>query len=81
MISPDEAQGSDGNVIACEVEERLFHGNSIRLRCRLSSGETFLCDQQLAAATALGSVPDSGQTIHLAADPDSIALFTRDDRT
>ena len=80
LLTAAEAAGAAANVIACEVEERLFHGNSVRLRCRLTSGEPFLCDQQLTAATALGSVPGAGETIHLAADAESIALFTEDDR-
>ena len=81
VVSATEAGKADGNIIVGEVEERLFHGNSVRLRCRLPSGESFVCDQQLAASAALGGVPDAGQTIHLAADADSIALFTEDDRT
>jgi ABC-type Fe3+/spermidine/putrescine transport system ATPase subunit len=79
-ITAAEAAAAQVNVIACEVEERLFHGNSVRLRCRLSSGEPFLCDQQLAAAHALGQIPGKGETIHLAADSDSISLFTEDGR-
>ncbi len=68
------------NAIDCEVEERHFHGNSIRLRCRLSSGEPLLCDQQLGTTGALRAAPEKGERIRLAADADSLALFTEDDR-
>ena len=78
LIAANDA--ADANMLTCDVEERLFHGNSIRLRCRLPSGESFLCDQQLSAAAAIGTVPEPGQSIRLAADPDSISLFTEDDR-
>lgn len=74
------AGAKEANVIACTVEERLFHGNSVRLRCRLASGEVFLCDRQLNASRDLGALPDAGQPVHFAADPDSIALFREDSR-
>ena len=75
------AAGAQGvNVIACTVEERLFHGNSVRLRCRLASGDVFLCDRQLNGSRDLGTLPDAGQAVHFAADPDSIALFQEDSR-
>jgi hypothetical protein len=81
VLTQKEADAAEANMIACEVEERLFHGNSIRLRCRLSSGEPFLCDQLLAASNALDGLPDKGATIYLSADRDSMVLFAEDDRT
>ena len=81
MAPARKGAGAEPNVIDCEVEERLFHGNSIRLRCRLSSGEPLLCDQQLAGAAALSEAPEKGARIRLAADSDSITLFTEDERT
>jgi spermidine/putrescine ABC transporter ATP-binding subunit len=77
-IVPADAQ--DANVIACSVEERLFHGNSVRLRCRLASGDVFLCDRQLNGSRDLVSLPEAGQTVHFAADSESIALFQEDSR-
>jgi putative spermidine/putrescine transport system ATP-binding protein/spermidine/putrescine transport system ATP-binding protein len=68
------------NVIACVVEERLFHGNSVRLRCRTASGEVLLCDRQLSPPNSLGVLPAAGQPIDFAVDPDSIALFQEDRR-
>jgi len=79
-LTTKAAAAAEINVIDCEVEERLFHGNSIRLRCRLSSGEPLLCDQQLAEALALASAPEKGSRIRLMADADSITLFTEDER-
>jgi spermidine/putrescine ABC transporter ATP-binding subunit len=79
-LTTKAAAAAEVNVIDCEVEERLFHGNSIRLRCRLSSGEPLLCDQQLAEALALASAPEKGSRIRLMADADSITLFTEDER-
>jgi spermidine/putrescine ABC transporter ATP-binding subunit len=74
------AGAQEVNVIACTVEERLFHGNGVRLRCRLASGEVFLCDRQLNGSQDLGALPDAGHAVHFAADPDSIALFQEDSR-
>ena len=62
-------------MISCKVEERLFHGNSVRLRCRLATGGVLLCDRQLNASRDLAALPDAGGTVHFAVDPDSIALF------
>ncbi|MGE4250957.1 MAG: ABC transporter ATP-binding protein [Parvibaculaceae bacterium] len=80
MAAARKGAGSEPNVIDCEVEERLFHGNGIRLRCLLSSGEPLLCDQQLTGAAALAEMPQKGARIRLAADADSITLFTEDER-
>jgi putative spermidine/putrescine transport system ATP-binding protein/spermidine/putrescine transport system ATP-binding protein len=74
------AAAGEINLIRCVVEERLFHGNGVRLRCRMASGDVLLCDRQLSASSELSVLPAAGQTVELAVDPESIALFPEDRR-
>lgn len=60
------------------IEECLFHGNAVRLRCVNDDGLGLLVDCQLTQSRF--DMPARGTRIDLALDPDDLYLFARDDR-
>ncbi|TDQ84107.1 putative spermidine/putrescine transport system ATP-binding protein [Dongia mobilis] len=73
---------TDGTVGACQisvaVEEGLFHGNAVRLRCLGEDGSVLLVDLQLSQSSI--AVPARGSRLQLSCDPTDLYLFAGDDR-
>jgi spermidine/putrescine ABC transporter ATP-binding subunit len=70
--------GAGGVVLQAVVEESLFHGNSVRLRCQSPDGQSILVDCQLSQSRA--AVPSRGMSVHLGFDEGDISVFPEDDR-
>ncbi len=80
LLGASEKPDKDWNVFEANVGEVLFHGSSVRMRCKLASGEQIVCDMQLGTSAAASGIPEQGSKVRFTMDPASVPLFTEDDR-
>lgn len=73
LKSGDDTSGM--NAIAGTVEELLFHGNSVRVKVNLESGEPFMVDVQLSGSAADTGLPEKGTGVQVAFAPENTAMF------
>ena len=78
ILSKGESVGRGKCAIEGTLNETLFHGNSVRLRCVTGNGHELLVDCQLTESSA--ALPERGAPIQLAFDEASLSVFTSDDR-
>ena len=74
VLAPDEDAG-DCPAIAGSVRELLFHGSSCRLEVEIGAERPFGVDVQLALALNASNLPQTGDPITLAINPDMVSVF------
>jgi spermidine/putrescine ABC transporter ATP-binding subunit len=78
LATSPEPGGARRAILPAVVEDSLFHGNAVRLRCLTADGLSLLVDCQLTHSHE--SVPARGMPVALAFDPQDLNLFATDDR-
>ncbi len=81
-VRPEKARllkvGEDStgmNALPGTVDELLFHGNSVRIKVSLDSGEPFMVDVQLTGSAASSGLPEQGAGVQVAFSPENTAMF------
>jgi len=74
-ILRSDAEVEGLNALPAVVDELLYHGNSVRVRVHLKSGEAFLLDVHLTLPETQGSLPQKGTQVMIGFDPANTATF------
>lgn len=79
LATATDIAGEGRQILDATVEESLFHGNSVRLRCAAPGGDILLVDCQLTQSQV--TIPAGGASVRLAFNEADLNLFGADDRT
>ncbi len=75
LLSADATLPDNINRLDGVISEQFFHGDSVRLTLDIGGDKPLIIHHQLATSQGQSELPPAGQSVSIAVDPSSVALF------